>query len=106
MSSQIALSINDTPIPIPTDLQHLSGGIGTGSKIIQLGVTLLFIVAILLSLFYLIQGGIQFIVSGGDKQRIGQARLKLTYAVVGLIIILFAFFIVNSIVGFFNIKFF
>ena len=99
---RLAISINGTPIEAPTEVP--TGGVDTGQKIIQIGVTLLFIAAILLALIYLIQGGIQWIVSGGDKQKIDQARLKLTYAVVGLVIVLSAFLIVNVVGGFFKIS--
>ena len=102
--NKLSLSISGTPIEAPAGVP--TGGIDTGEKIIQFGVTLLFITAILLAFFYLIQGGIQWMTSRGDKQLLEQARLRLTYAVVGLVIILLAFFIVNSIAGFFNISFF
>lgn len=74
------------------------------SPILQTAVTLLFIAAVLLTLFFLIYGGISFIISGGDKQKVAAARLKLTYAVVGLIIVLLSFFIVNVIGGIFGIN--
>ena len=55
----------------------------------------LIIIAIILSLFFLIYGGIRYISSGGDKGKIDQARGTLTAAIVGLIISLLAFFIIN-----------
>ena len=100
----LSLSISGIPINAPSGVP--TGGINTVQKIIQIGITILFVGAIVITFFYLIQGGIQWIVSGGDKQRIEQARLKLTYAVVGLVVVLLAFFIINFVSGFFNIKFF
>ena len=58
-------------------------------------VQVLLIIAIILCLFFLIYGGIRWITSGGDKGQIAQARATLTAAVVGLIISLLAFFILN-----------
>jgi hypothetical protein len=58
-------------------------------------VQVLLIIAIILSLFFLIYGGIRYISSGGDKGKIDQARGTLTAAVVGLIISLLAFFILS-----------
>lgn len=74
------------------------------NDILPFVVTTLFVFAIILTLFFLILGGISFITSGGDKQKVVQARLRLTYAVVGLIIIFLSFFIVNIIGGFFGVN--
>jgi hypothetical protein len=60
----------------------------------------LLIIAIIVSLFFLIWGGIRYISSGGDKGRVDQARGTLIAAVVGLIISLLAFFILNLILVF------
>ena len=86
-------------IPIPGNAPDV--GI---SPIIQTGVTLLFVFAVLLSLFFLVYGGIRWIVSGGNKEKVAQARQTLTYAVIGLIIVLLSFFIVNVIGGVFGIN--
>ncbi|OGH21413.1 MAG: hypothetical protein A2958_01300 [Candidatus Levybacteria bacterium RIFCSPLOWO2_01_FULL_38_13] len=102
MLNKIAITIGGREIEPPSEVP--TGG--NISKIIQGGVTLLLLAAIFLALFYMIQAGIQWITSGGDKQRIEQARLRLTYSVVGLIIAFFSFFMINFIFGFFNIRIF
>jgi ABC-type Fe3+ transport system permease subunit len=96
-----ALIINGNRVDPPGGLPF--SGRANLPKIIQIGIQLAFLVAVLMALFYLIQGGIQWTTSGGDKQRIEQARLKLTYAIIGLIIVFVSFFIVNILTGFFNI---
>ncbi|HWY79143.1 MAG TPA: hypothetical protein VNW29_02180 [Candidatus Sulfotelmatobacter sp.] len=63
-------------------------------------IQLLLIIAILAALFFLIYGGVRWITSGGDKGKIDQARGTLTAAVIGLIIALVAFFIVNIVLVF------
>lgn len=75
------------------------------SPIIQTGVSFLFVAAIILTLFFLIYGGIRWIVSGGNKEKVAQARQTLTYAVIGLIIVLLSFFIINTIFGLFGLEF-
>ena len=55
------------------------------------------------SLFMLIFAGIKLIMSGGGKQ-IEEAKNMITYAIVGLIIVLLASFIINQIAGFTNLK--
>lgn len=89
----LALSINgfghiDTPPGI---------GTYTISTLLSTAVTILFIVAIVLTLFFLIYAGIDMITAGGEKQKVVNARNKLTFAVVGLIIVFLSYFIVNLI---------
>lgn len=100
----LVLKIGGYDITAPTGVPE--GGINTGSKIIQAGLSLFLIAGILITLFYIIQAGIQWTTSRGDKQLIEQARLRLTYAIVGLVIMLLSFFIISLVFGFFNINFF
>ncbi|MBI2621400.1 MAG: hypothetical protein HYW63_01985 [Candidatus Levybacteria bacterium] len=81
-----------------------SGGLGTAVDVLRWGVTVLFIAISITSLFFLIWGGIQWITSGGDKQKIEAARNRLVYALIGLIIAFLAFFIINTIGDFLGVK--
>lgn len=47
------------------------------------------------ALFFIIQSGLKFVLSSGDPKKVEDARETFTYAIVGLIIVLLAFFIVN-----------
>ncbi len=58
-------------------------------------VNILLILAIILTLLYLVYGGIRWITSGGDKAKLDAARSHITAAIVGLIIALLAFFFLN-----------
>lgn len=60
-------------------------------------VTILLILAIILAIIFLIWGGIRWISSGGDKGKVEAARNNITAAIVGLIIALSAFFILNAV---------
>lgn len=64
-------------------------------------VTLLFIIAVLIALGFLIWGGIKWITSGGDKSGVESARNHIVAAIVGLIIVFLAFFVINIVAGFF-----
>ncbi|MFH0749888.1 MAG: hypothetical protein V1917_03165 [Candidatus Gottesmanbacteria bacterium] len=66
------------------------GGTIIGSLISNI-VGLLFIFAFLLTLLYLIMGGIQWLTSGGEKAQLEQARNKITNALVGLVIVAAAY---------------
>lgn len=55
------------------------------------------IVAIIVALFYLIWGGIKWIMSGGDKGNVETARGHIIAAVIGLILVFSAWFVMNFI---------
>ena len=75
-------------------------------SIVQTGVTFFFIAAIIIALFFVILGGFRIIVSGDDKQRFMQARHSVTFAVLGLVIALLSFTIINLIGLLFGVHFF
>ena len=81
-----------------------SGGLDTLSKVFGNALTTMIILAVVLSLIFLVLGGMQWISSGGDKNKVAAARAKITWAIVGLIITLAAFFIINIFGYFFNVK--
>jgi len=49
------------------------------------------------ALFFIIFSGFKYITSGGDPKQVEGARHTLTYAVIGLLVIFFSFFIINLI---------
>jgi hypothetical protein len=51
----------------------------------------------IVALFFIIFAGIKFITSGGDAKQVEGARKTLTFAIIGLIVVLLAFFIVHTI---------
>lgn len=61
----------------------------------QFLITLLFIVGIVIAIVFLIYGGIKWILSGGDSKQVEGARNHIVAAIVGLIIVVGAFFILN-----------
>ena len=90
-----AVELNEqlTPVPIPIPM----GGIGTLGTIIRNGITIFIIIALVLAIIILIWAAIDWLSSGGDKQKVAAARMKVTYAVIGLVVVFLAFFIVNFI---------
>lgn len=65
---------------------------------------LIFVLAALVALFYLIFGGFRWLVSQGDKQQVATARDHIVAAIVGLVIIFLAYFILSLLLGFFGIS--
>lgn len=77
------------------------GGTDTLSSIISTGINLLILAAVILCLFFLIWGGINWMMSEGDKQKVNQAREKLVSSIIGLAIVFMAYLIINGFYTFF-----
>lgn len=75
----------------------------TLTDLIRNGITILFIIATIASLFFLIFGGIKWISSGGDKGKLEESRNMLVAAAVGLIITFSSYFILNLVLGLFGL---
>lgn len=92
----LSLSINGQTIPTIPGIP--SGGLDTtGKNIVQVTLNLLVLVGIIMALVFILYSGIQWILSGGEKQKLEQARHRLTYSIVGLLVIVLSFFIVNTV---------
>lgn len=98
----LALTIGGNPITAPKNVPQ--GGADSAERIIQIGISLFLAAGILIALIYLILAGIQWTTSGGDKQKVEQARAKITYTIIGLIVMLLSFFIINYVFGFFGVE--
>ncbi len=69
---------------------------------VNIAIALALIIAGGLSVFYIFLGGINFILSGGDDEKIKKAVHTIRYAIIGLIITIFAVTIVSLIGSIFN----
>lgn len=65
-------------------------------------IEILTVIAIILSVFFLIWGGMKWMMSGGDKGKIEQARSAIIASIVGLVISLLAYFIISVVVRIFT----
>lgn len=100
---QFALSIPGyTNIPAPQEIQNIP--IATyGSNIIWLALELFLLAALLISLFMLMYGGFRFMTSGGSKQDLDLAKKTIVLSIIGLLIVVLSFTIINFIAGFFGV---
>lgn len=77
---------------------EVTGGLDTsGKNLMQVGFNIVFLFAIFLVVIFMIYSGILWITSGGDPQKIKEAKARLLYSIIGLIVIVSAFFIVSQI---------
>ena len=74
------------------------------SGIIGAIISLVFIVAVVIALFYLLWGAVRWIFSGGDKAAVDTARGTITAAVIGLIVLFLSFLLINVLLAFFNVN--
>ena len=64
-------------------------------------ITLIFVIAVVDALLYLVYGGFKWLTSGGDKAAVAAAREHIIAAIVGLVIIFLSYFILNILIRFF-----
>lgn len=77
---------------MPSDL------IGPSGVFTQITNTVLYAVGII-SVIMLIYGGLRYVVSGGDSKKVTDAKNTILYAIIGLIISILAFAIVNFVIN-------
>lgn len=93
MKKLIALSINGNNVDVPSKLPQ--PGPGMVAKVIGNALDIFIIAGIAVSVIMIVWAGIQWSYSKGDKQAVAAARAKMTWAIVGVIIMLLAIGIVN-----------
>lgn len=95
-------NIQDSPLQKGVDIMHADGmptklvGVdGTFSNVVN---TILYVTGII-AVAMLIIGGIRFMISRGDKDKVQKAKNTIVYAIIGLILVIFSYAIVNFIVS-------
>ena len=80
------------PQNIPAGLQ---GGVGSGMKLLQLGITYFTIAGVIIAVIIVLLSGIQMITSQGDSYKLASAKKRLMFGILGLAVVLGAFFIIR-----------
>lgn len=73
------------------------------NTVVRFGINALFFVAILAALFFLIWGGVKWIISGGDKEKVSGARSTIIAAIIGLILVILSYVILNFVLQLFGL---
>lgn len=76
---------------------NIPSGVDAPSNIVQATMGLLIAVGIAAALIFMLYGGFLWITSQGDKQKLDRARSAITYSIIGIIVIVLAFVIVQVI---------
>lgn len=94
----------------PEELQPLiaKGGNGAGGISLFLTnlITLIYEIAAVAVVVMLVWGAIEWIVSGGDKESLANARKRIVNAIIGLVLLSIVFAVLNALKVFTNFTFF
>lgn len=93
----------DPPPGVPTIPQGQDPSIFVG-KIIQNGLTLLITVAFIIALVWTMIAGIRFVTAGGDPKTVSSAWSQIYWGLIGLVVVLASFAIINIVQTFFGVQ--
>lgn len=71
------------------------GDVGIG-RVLSNIIVLIYMVSSVIFVFMVIFSGLQWILSGGDKEAVAGARKRLTYAIIGIIFLALAFVLLKT----------
>lgn len=86
-------------IPLPGPIANIPGLTGAAklSSVLSTGIVLLYIFGSIAFVFMIVWAAIRWITSGGDKEAVASARKRITWAIIGLILLSLAFLIIGII---------
>lgn len=90
----------------PDSVKSLGEGAGGISQLLSSIIRLIYVTAGIVFVFMVILSAFQWIVSGGDKEAVGNARKRLTFAIIGIIVLSLGFVIIGIIGKFLGISFY
>ncbi len=73
-------------------------------QIVSNVITTLVIIAVIIAVFFLVWGGIKWIMSGGDKAKVESARNTIIGGIVGLVLVFLSYFIITVVAQMFGIN--
>lgn len=101
----LALTIGSDKIQGPREIEELQkNAAGFGGNVFQTAIALLLITVVVLSLIFLVWAGLQWAMSGGEKEKLQKARARVTYSIVGLVLAFSSFFVIGLIDSIFGIN--
>ncbi len=96
--------ITNPILPSPAGGSSGSAGLALVQKFIPYAIQWGFIIGVIIFFFMLLIGAIKWIASSGDKQKLEDARGTITSALIGLVILLAVFAIIQLVGVFFNVN--
>lgn len=68
-------------------------------------IPVIFTSAALLLIFFFVWGAVRLIISGGDKEAVGKARGLITHTIIGFILLIFVFLLLQFLPEFFGLNY-
>lgn len=90
--------------PVPLELAYGFGWIGSLAEGTNILVAPAFALAATIVTIYFIIGGLRFLLSGGNKDDISKARDMITHAIIGFILLILTFIVLQFIFQFFGLE--
>lgn len=79
----------------PPEVSRIGFGAEGLSNFLSKIVEIIFVAATIIFVFMVIITAVQWILSGGDKEAVGNARKRLTWAIIGIVFLALAFVILR-----------
>lgn len=102
MAAEAEAATTDNPAQAGADAAKGSGMpgelVGVNGVFTKITNTVLYAVGII-SVIMLIYGGLRYVISGGDSKKVTDAKNTIMYAIIGLIISILAYAIVNFVIN-------
>lgn len=83
------------PQPVDQNLTGSNNATGVISNLAQSVINIVFLIAGILAVIYLLWSGVQYITAGGNPDKVKAARQGIINAVIGIVVIMAAFFIIR-----------
>lgn len=83
----------------PSAVSSATGGQGSFREIVLVIVNFILGFLGLVAVLFVIYGGFLYVTSAGNNEKVDQGKKIITYAVVGIVIILISFALINTILG-------
>lgn len=95
-------------IGLPTQLSGYSADDGAGniSKLLDNLVGIFFAAGALAFIIMFVWGAVQMILSGGDKEAVSKARSRITWAIIGIVLMSLSYFVFSLLQDITGFKFF
>lgn len=77
--------------------ENIPSGVDAPENILQTSLDLLTIIGVIAALIFLLYGGLLWVTSSGDKAKVDRARQTIMYSIIGLVVMILAFVIVQTI---------
>lgn len=90
LKSLLALTLPGQTQPLPTP-EGLNANLTTAGGLLSGLLNIAFYIAIFMAFLWLVWASFQYILASGKKEELAKARSKITWALIGLVVIFLAF---------------